>query len=184
MSMQHNCACKVFGLLLLNEDIEKFEKAYCEKNREALLDEIGRPDDPMTDEETIEYLLEDVTDSFLCNETMFIDMGKKEGEFETIYVSRDDSDGMFFEPVSSVIKAIEADDYTKLFAYGSEHYWDDCMIIPARRGCSELSILAKRPFYNSVDEVIDEFKERLGELLPDDFDYAERIGEFWYSLFC
>ena len=60
---------------------------------------------------------------------------------------------------------------------------DEGLIIPARMGCSEISILAGRPFYNSAEEVIEETKTRFGELLPENFDYMAHIGEFWYA-FC
>lgn len=40
----------------------------------------------------------------------------------------------------------------------------------------------KDGFYSSIDDVVDEFKAKVGDYLPKDFDYERYIGDVSYAL--
>lgn len=63
------------------------------------------------------------------------------------------------------------DDGSDSYGKGAESYREDWITyIP----CSLLPSLFKRA-YRDVDEIIEEMKQKVGELLPDDYDYRKNI---------
>ena len=174
MSMYYS-ANKIFGLLLTGDEIENFQKAYCLKNKDYLKHEFKddlKDIDINNEKELIDELMELTSESFLFNEDLHVDEENDTTDFTAFLINSDQADGMCFCPLTMIKNE---DEWAKDISEG--------LIIPARMGCSEISILAGRPFYNSAEEVIEETKNRFGELLPKDFDYMAHIGEFWYA-FC
>lgn len=43
---------------------------------------------------------------------------------------------------------------------------------------------AIKAVYDGIDEVVEEFKSRIGEFLPEGFDYEEHIGYFHCVIYC
>ena len=168
-------ANKIFGLLLTDDEIVDFQKEYCRKNKEYLLNEykdetqdlIGAEEEVLLEE--LAYL---VSDNFSWSEDMFVDQDAREKPLHTYIINSDNAEGMVFRPI-----AIAHDNSV------TDKTLSEGMIIPAKMGYSEIAAFCKMPFYQSTDEVVNEFKELVGELLPDDFDYLNHIGEFWYA-FC
>ena len=174
MSMYYS-ANKIFGLLLTGDEIENFQKAYCLKNKDYLKHEFKddlNDIDINNEKELIDELMELTSESFLFNEDLHVDEENEIEDFTAFLINSDQAEGMCFCPLTMIE---DEDQWAKEI--------DEGLIIPARMGCSEISILAGRPFYNSAEEVIEETKTRFGELLPEDFDYMTHIGEFWYA-FC
>lgn len=174
MSMYYS-ANKIFGLLLTGDEIENFQKAYCLKNKDYLKHEFKndlKDIDINNEKELIDELMELTSESFLFNEDLHVDEENDTTDFTAFLINSDQAEGMCFCPLTMI---------------KNENQWakdiDEGLIIPARMGCSEISILSGKPFYSSVEEVIEETKNRFGELLPKDFDYMTHIGEFWYA-FC
>ena len=174
MSMYYS-ANKIFGLLLTGDEIENFQKAYCLKNKDYLKHEFKddlKDIDINNEKELIDELMELISESFLFNEDLHVDEENDTTDFTAFLINSDQAEGMCFCPLTMIKNE---DEWAKDISEG--------LIIPARMGCSEISILAGRPFYNSAEEVIEETKTRFGELLPENFDYMAHIGEFWYA-FC
>lgn len=76
---------------------------------------------------------------------------------------------------------IDDDGYTEWVGIDSEAYNCDLLFyLPLQKYASLF-----RPSYNSLDEVVDEVKEKLGKYLPADFDYRNNIrhisGTYWSS---
>ena len=174
MSMYYS-ANKIFGLLLTGDEKKKIKKAYCLKNKDYLKHEFKddlKDIDINNEKELIDELMELTSESFLFNEDLHVDEENDTTDFTAFLINSDQADGMCFCPLTMIKNE---DEWAKDISEG--------LIIPARMGCSEISILAGRPFYNSAEEVIEETKTRFGELLPENFDYMAHIGEFWYA-FC
>ena len=168
-------ANKIFGLLLTDDEIYTFQREYCRHNQKYLKKEFKnelKNIDPNDEELLLIELTELTADRFIWSEDMFVDQETRNKELHTYIINSDHAEGMTFAPISMVndINVTQKD-------------IDEGMIIPAKMGYSEISALSNMPFYKSTDEVINEFKELVGELLPDDFDYMNHIGEFWYA-FC
>lgn len=49
--------------------------------------------------------------------------------------------------------------------------------------CSAACRILKDGFYSSKDELVDEFKKKVGDYLPEDFDFEHYIGDVSYALF-
>lgn len=168
-------ANKIFGLLLTDDEILDFQKEYCRKNKDYLMNEYK---DEMKDfvgaEEGVllEELVYLTSDDFSWSEDMFVNQDTREKPLHTYIINSDHAEGMIFRPI-----AIAHDDSV------TDKSLSEGMIIPAKMGYSEIAAFCKMPFYESTDEVVNEFKELVGELLPNDFDYLNHIGEFWYA-FC
>lgn len=39
-------------------------------------------------------------------------------------------------------------------------------------------------YYETLDELVTEFRRKVGSYLPDDFDYEANIGDIEYAIFC
>ena len=174
MSMYYS-ANKIFGLLLTGDEIENFQKAYCLKNKDYLMHEFQadlKDIDTDNEKELMDTLMELASEGFLFNEDLHVDEENEIEDFTAFLINSDQAEGMCFCPLTMIE---DEDQWAKEI--------DEGLIIPAKMGCSEISILAGRPFYNSVEEVVEETKTRFGEILPEDFNYMTHIGEFWYA-FC
>lgn len=96
--------------------------------------------------------------------------------FGIIDISPDDCDGMYLLPYLNNGKLHWEHDTgidlrsEKLYAIFSDFQLD-----------SPLAFIAKP--YESYDNFVDEFKEKLKEYLPDDFDWDSHIGCFSYSCY-
>jgi hypothetical protein len=71
------------------------------------------------------------------------------------------------------------DDGTISWGAPTTAYYDDCIYyIPMNRAVSLF-----KPAYNGIDEMINDFKSRVGEYMPDDFNYRDNIcqivGTYW-----
>ena len=55
--------------------------------------------------------------------------------------------------------------------------------VPAEKGCFAKTVL-NGSFYKDKSELTSEFKEKLGQYLPKDFNWEENIGNLEYALCC
>lgn len=66
--------------------------------------------------------------------------------------------------------------------------WHEDLEMPFIFVESDKSLVTKNilegKYYKTKEEIIDEFKAKLGRYLPDDFDYEENIGDVEYAVFC
>ena len=124
-------ANKIFGLLLTDDEIVDFQKEYCRKNKEYLLNEykdetqdlIGAEEEVLLEE--LAYL---VSDNFSWSEDMFVDQDAREKPLHTYIINSDNAEGMVFRPI-----AIAHDNSV------TDKTLSEGMIIPAKMGYSEIA---------------------------------------------
>lgn len=174
MSMYYT-ANKIFGLLLTDGEIEDFQREYCRHNKEYLKNKFKddlKNVNANDEENLLNELIYLTSDEFSWSEDIYVDEDTKRDELHTYIINSDHAEGMIFFPISMI------DDFNI-----TQRDIDEGMIIPAKMGYSEISVLSDMPFYKSTNEVVNEFKTLIGKFLPEDFDYKNHIGEFWYA-FC
>lgn len=163
---QYYAGYEVLGLLLIDGEIDAFKRAYIEKNLAHYRREQGRTREDM----------EEIAEEWITtNETLYVDEETHTGELELIYVSVDQCDGMILYPASRYNKEPQYD--------GKGYRAHNCLIIAAEYQPSTIQQLAGDPFYKDYDELLAEFKNKLQEILPNNFPWDERIGDFQYACY-
>ena len=75
-----------------------------------------------------------------------------------------------------------------IFHLSDLNEWHEDLEMPFILVESDKSLVTKNilegKYYKTKEEIIDEFKAKLGRYLPDDFDYEENIGDVEYAVFC
>ena len=165
MSMYY-AGYSALGLLLINEEINNFKKEYINQNLEYLKTQISND---------LEEIEEAVDEWICCNEIIHADEKNQKRELSLTYVSPDQCDGMELYPASN---------YDKTLKYScSEYRGDTCLLILADYQPSTIQQLAGDPFYKSYKELVEEFQKKMENLLPEDFPYDKRIGDFFYACY-
>ena len=157
-------AYNVFGLLLNEQETEVLKKGYMKKNAEWLKSQCDDDD------------VEEVVDEwFSCNELLYRDEEKEDAGLEIITIDNDFFDGVVFYPISFC--------HTKAPFRAEDKRGERCTVIVADLQPSAIQQLGNLPFYSSVEEVVEEFREKCKDLLPDGFDYTSHIGELSYAAY-
>lgn len=106
------------------------------------------------------------------------------GEFEVVEVHTDYCDGMYFTPFrredGSVNKSIiENGEYVQVVS-SFDMREDNCYIIEADHQLDSVRAFEQRP-YDSYEQFVQEFTDKMESYLPDDFDWDAHLGIFSYA---
>lgn len=157
-----------FGLLLNEDETALFKKRYIGKNKEALF---NQDSEEAFDENVLEEL---VDEWFSTNALVYNDEANEEGPIETIFISPEFCDGVVFLPAMYHNAMVPFRPQDKKGEY--------CTLIVAELQSSSIQQLAKLPFYDTLEEAVEEFKTKCAGILPEDFDYKSHIGELLYTV--
>ena len=145
----------VMGLLLQDaDDIRYFKEAYVKQNPDEF-----DPENELSDN------VDCLDDHLLCCE----DMTGVNGKPFRARLLDDSYEGLFFTSANENTKGC-AQLYTPIIIICAERQ-------PVTRG------ILKNGYYNSLDAIVMEMKNKVGGYLPDDFDYEYSIGDLAYALF-
>ena len=113
------------------------------------------------DKETIKVIASKVFDDFVDNDEVFGDWG-----YELYDKGICDWIGEF----TGEAQFIEDDGLFSWFSDSKNYNSDEIYYVHVRQYPTLF-----RPAYNNMEEIVEEFKSKLGEYLPEDFDYRSRI---------
>jgi len=156
MSM-HTTGSSELGLIITGDNIDRFVSEYIRQNLEEFK-EIAAEDMMY---EMYEYLD--------CNES-FTSCGRREN-----FCARTVGDDWYYPEIYFL--SIADDSEYSLLEYLP------FIFVPADKGCIAKNILNGK-FYGTKEELIEEFREKVGSYLPEDFDYESSIGDMDYAIFC
>ena len=163
---QYYAGYDVLGCVLIDDEIEYFKQRYIEHNLDYLKKEVS---------EDIGEIEVAVDEWVACNEPLAKNQETGEGEISPIYITIDQCDGMLLYPASN---------YNKKIRYNATSYRHNvCLVIEARHQPGTIQQLAHDKFYESYDELKNEFIEKIGWAVPYDFPFDERIGDFQYACY-
>lgn len=155
------------ALILNEEEFDAFCKCYAKAHQ---LEEEFLGD--------MEYSIE---------EYEFIQSREKDKTFQITRISADDTDGKFFIPFifDGKINKAEYDEAGHVVKEVKSRHWreHDCYAIFADRN----RYLGNSFFvsvYRCYNEFVQEFKGKLENYLPDDFNWDEHLGIFSYAAWC
>lgn len=182
------------GVKLNEKEFDDFVKRYLEVNKttkgEIVKENCARYNAPYYEDNAEDYF----DNMVVSNETDFIwgaDLSVHDREKRRYFVtciSPDDCDGMRFQPYYTNGKAnvycSDKDgfntnpDYVDFIGLRGEisyMFFSDCSL-------DSVKAFERRP-YGSYEEFKQEFKDKMAEYLPDDFDWDAHIGRFNYACY-
>lgn len=148
------------GLVLKSNEFDAFLDAYAkDKGKENL-------DKEIEEEELREY-------PFKCS--------NGDGEFYVVDITDDDTDGSYFIPFMYEGKLNTSKYQGGNGVFGiSMRSETPLYVIFSDKQLGGPESFEKRP-YNSYDEFVQEFKDKIGSYLPDNFDWDSHLGNFSYA---
>lgn len=187
------------GLRLNEDEFEDFVSRYLAANNTTKRDIVkgydtavgmecddGRDDGEESYEDEFESMV-------ICWAVAFrwaSDIGKDGGrQFYVTHVSPDDSDGMTFHPYrgkdgKSNVYYVDQKAKTKnpAFADYQSLRGETSYVFFSEKSLDGPEVFEERP-YNSYEEFVQEFKDKMAAYLPEDFDWDAHIGRFSYALY-
>jgi len=151
---------QITGLVIKSDLIDTFIKNYIESNPDSFRDFDSYPE---------KY---DEMESWLqCNEHFEShDPSAENGFYAAMY-----SDDPYYD-TASIYQLSDVSDWHQDIPM-------PFIVVEADRSLLTRNVLNGK-FYQSKDELISEFRAKVGEYLPDDFDYEGNIGDIEYAVFC
>lgn len=178
------------GLKLSEDEFQDFTAKYLEVNNltlEEFVKSVMGPDYEFDDaEEEFDSLIQGNAAEFVRS----ADIHKAHDEqsvFSSVWVSPDFADGMWFETYRA-----KTGKPNKTFLDWKRQIWNPDYIKPeslrddvsymfySDKSFDGPSVFDERP-YNSYEEFVQEFKDKLEAYLPADFDWDAHIGRFNYA---
>lgn len=149
----------LLGCVIQGDDIDYFKKKYIELNPEEF--ENIEPEE--VNSEIDEWLF--------CNEAFNYADGDRSRTFNAQYYTEDNFEGLYFIsacPTTNINEQLE--------------WRQTVLFVGAEKSIYTRGVL-KGEFYQSYQELEDEFKEKIGKYLPEDFDWKKSIGDFSFACF-
>lgn len=165
MSMYY-AGYEVFGMLLKEEDISFFKDRYIALNPT----EFAKCED---DEEKMDF----IDERLICSDGLI--GSPSTGNIDVVNIDgtwNGNCEGAVFYPMFNAEKGI-AERYNSKDFRGENTY-----IIVASIQCDPISVFRNR-FYKDPEEVVAEMKNKVGNYLPKNFPYHERIGTVDYACY-
>ena len=148
------------ALLLSYEEMERIIETYCKKY----------PDSELAEKKQKDYFYLDVEDVFILPERKL--------SFFVTDVNPDYADGMYFIPFKCPDGSFNIHDKCISYAWREPGVY----AIFSEHAMDSAEAFIKNP-YPTYDDLVQEFKNKLLGLVPDDFNWDAHIGRFSYATF-
>lgn len=172
------------GMILTVSEFEEMRATYEEWNPQQK----GIVENALDNEE-LEFV-DFIMSKFAGISTSELSDNGSEKVFNMIELNDADTDGVIFYPFyrpdgrKNIVQQLENDDME--LCECTHPIWDSendrCYFLSSDKDMSGVNAFDEKP-YASYQEFVQEFKDKVGAYLPDDFDWDEHLGNIYYAAY-